>query len=97
MIELHGVALPAGLPDRLDRRVGSPGIADIGNDNVGAGAGQRLRDRLADVARPAGDEGDLSIEIHGVPQASGRIVPGAVAARNITAMTGDARRSVPLW
>src|SRR5262249_10463994 len=67
LVELHGVALPAGLANRRQRRIGPPCVAYIGDDDIGAGAGKCLRNRLADVSRPAGNERDLAFAIHDVP------------------------------
>ena len=46
----------------------SPGNVDVGNDDMGASAGQVPGDPLTDAVTPAGDEGDLALDIqcHGV-------------------------------
>jgi hypothetical protein len=68
LIELHGVAPPAGRPDRFDRRASATGIAYIRNGNVRAGAGKGRRNCFSDVARTPCDERRFSNEIHLVPQ-----------------------------
>ncbi len=43
---------------------GRVGVRDVVDDDVGALGGERERDRFADAAVAAGDDGDLSFEAH---------------------------------
>ena len=72
LIELNGVAPPAGPSDRLHRRISTTGFAYIGYDDIRAGASESLRNRFPNIAGTSGDERDFSIEIHGVPSRLGK-------------------------
>ena len=67
LVELHGVALPAGTSHRLHHRIGTASLADIGNGDIRAGGGKSLRNCSANVAGASGHERNFSIEIHGAP------------------------------
>ena len=41
----------------------SPGNVDVGDDDMGASAGQVPGDALTDAVAPAGDEGDLAVDV----------------------------------
>ena len=65
LVELHGVAPPAGTSHRLHHRIGTASLADIGNGDIRAGGSKSLRNCSANVAGASGHERNFSIEIHG--------------------------------
>src|SRR5262249_45488648 len=91
LVQLHGEALPTELLHRVDRRIGTTRLADIGNGDIRPRRGKSLHDRSTDVARAPGYEGDFFSEVHSAPRSPATSIASANISLRVILDSGSRR------